>query len=143
MKTLVITLLAAMTAWTLFSAAVQGEDDEEKVIRDTIQLYFQGDRDREVESLKKAFHPTARLGTADEAGRLHVLTQSEWHERVRRTPDREKPEASILHIDRAGNAAMAKTQMILSNGQYTDYLSLLKIDGRWIIVNKIYHWEER
>lgn len=142
MKMLAIILLAGVSTFTSISVGIQEEDDEENAIRETVELYFKGDSERDVEFLRKAFHPAARLLTSDENGNLSVLTQSEWHERVRRTPDREKPAMRILHIDRSGNAAVAKTQMTLSNGEYTDFLSLLKINGHWIIVNKIYHWQE-
>lgn len=143
MKVLVITLLAGISTLTSIAVGVQPQDDDENAIRETIQLYFKGDRNRDVEFLRKAFHSTARLLTSDENGNLSVLTQTEWYKRVRQTPDREKPAVKILHIDRTGNAAAAKTQMTLSNGTYTDFLSLLKIDGHWIIVNKVYHWQER
>lgn len=43
-----------------------GENEEEKAIRETIRLYFRGDRDRAPEHWKRAFHPTAnRPLTAD------------------------------------------------------------------------------
>ncbi len=141
MKTLGIALLSASIAAISLPSAATQQDAEEKAIREIIQLYFQGDINRDVESLKKAFHPRAELLTADEEGRLRVLTQPEWHERVRQTPERERPTAKILHIDRAGNAAVAKTQLIFSNGRFTDFLSLLKLDGRWMIINKTYQWE--
>ncbi len=141
MKILGIAMLTALIASVSLPLAATQKDGEEKAIRETIQLYFQGDIDRDVESLKKAFHPKAELLTADKEGRLRVLTQPEWHERVRQTPERERPTAKILHIDRAGNAAAAKTQLTFSNGRFTDFLSLLKLDGRWMIINKTYQWE--
>lgn len=123
-------------------AALPGRaDPEDAAIRETIEQYFRGDIDRDVDRLRAAFHPTAILQTSGEDGRLSVLRQPEWHESVRRTPDRERPDARILEIDRTGNAAMAKTQLVFSHGQFTDYLSLLKLEGGWVIVNKIYQWE--
>lgn len=135
------TCLAAGAALLLLAGAA-GEDTEERAIRQTIQRYFDGDRDRRIEPLQEAFHPEARLLTAGAAGELRAMTQPQWYERIRQSPDRERPEAEILSIDRAGNAAVAKTRMIFSNGQFTDFLSLLKLEGRWLIVNKIYHWED-
>ncbi|HLV00649.1 MAG TPA: nuclear transport factor 2 family protein [Acidobacteriota bacterium] len=141
MKRLAIILLAGLSTFA-FTGVTAQEDDEEKAIRETIQLYFKGDSDRDVKFLKEAFHPTARLLTSDKNGNLAAMTQSEWYELVNQTPDREKPTVRILSIDRAGNAAMAKTQLIRSNGTFIDFLSLLKINSGWIIVNKIYHWQE-
>lgn len=40
----------------------------------------------------------------------------------------------------AGTAANARVDSENVAGQrFTDFFNLLKIDGRWIIVNKIYH----
>ena len=49
----------------------------------------------------------------------------------------------ILSIDIEGLAAVAKTELMWPNVRYIDYLSLLKIDGEWRIVNKIWHQERR
>jgi hypothetical protein len=137
--------LAFLTGLTItLVAPVSGQpaDADEAAIRDTIQAYFKGDLDRDVESLKKAFHPTAVLMTVGEGGALAVLTQPDWHARVRQTPDRERPTPQVLQIDRAGNAAMAKTRLTFPHGAFTDFLSLLKIQGKWTVVNKTYHWED-
>lgn len=141
-RLIMIALIMAMAVFALFSSPAPQGDPEEKAIRETIQLYFRGDIERDVSLLKQAFHPTAELLTADEKGRMQVLTQTEWHKRVEETPERERPTAKILQVDRAGIAAAAKTQLIFPHGRYTDFLSLLKIDGRWMVVNKIYHWEK-
>jgi hypothetical protein len=134
-------LVALLLVPSLLSGLPASGSDEDVAIQATIELYFRGDIDRDVEKLKAAFHPTAVLQTSDEAGELAVLSQPDWHERVRSTPDRARPDARILQIDRTGRAAVAKTQLIFSNGRFTDYLSLLKIDGEWQIVNKTYHWQ--
>jgi hypothetical protein len=135
--------LLALACFAITSTKLWGGQDDEKGIRETIGLYFRGDIERDVEALKKAFHPTATLLTSDKEGRLQVLTQPDWYERIRKTPGREKPAAKILQIDQAGNVASAKTQLVFSNGSFTDYLSLVKIGGRWTIVNKVYHWQTR
>lgn len=135
--------VALLLVPSLLSGLPAGGSDEDAAIRATIELYFRGDIDRDVEKLKAAFHPTALLQTSNEAGRLAVLEQSVWYERVRSTPGRERPDARILQIDRTGEAAVAKTQLVFSNGRFTDYLSLLKIDGDWQIVNKTYSWQAK
>lgn len=45
----------------------------------------------------------------------------------------------ILQLDHAGDAAMVKVELRYPAVTFIDYLSLLKIDGRWQIVNKIFH----
>ena len=46
-----------------------------------------------------------------------------------------------MSIDRFGNAAVAKLELLYSNSVIQDYMSLLKIDGEWLIVNKIFDSE--
>ena len=49
-------LFVAATAATLTSA-----DSEEAAVRATVELYFQGMMEASPETLRKAFHPDARL----------------------------------------------------------------------------------
>ena len=45
----------------------------------------------------------------------------------------------MLSIDKSGpEVALAKVQIAIGPRLYTDYLNLLRIDGRWQIVSKIY-----
>lgn len=115
---------------------------DREAIEETIHLYFRGDIERDVEALERAFHPSAELLTAGDDGTLDVLTQDAWHRDVRATPDRERPEPEILSVDVHGDAAIAKTRLRFSDGQFTDYLSLLELEDGWRIVNKIYEWED-
>ncbi|NHB91218.1 nuclear transport factor 2 family protein [Photorhabdus cinerea] len=46
----------------------------------------------------------------------------------------------IVSIDIVGTAASARIDMDdLSGFRFTDFLNLLKVDGKWTIVSKIYH----
>ena len=58
------------------------------------------------------------------------------HARVQRPSSDDATE--IAGIDSTGDAAIVKTVLRFPKFQFTDYLSLLKLDGAWIIVNKIY-----
>ncbi len=134
-------VLGAFGTALLGQSAVRAAD-ERAAVEKTIRQYFRGDVERDVASLERAFHPRAELLTAGADGELEVLTQASWHTDVRATPDRERPEPEIVSVDIHGKAAMAKTRLTFAAGRFTDYLSLLKLDGGWVIVNKIYHWEQ-
>jgi hypothetical protein len=41
--------------------------------------------------------------------------------------------------DIEGEAAFVKVADEFAGMRFSDYLSLLKIDGRWVIVNKLFH----
>ncbi|MDX1661850.1 MAG: nuclear transport factor 2 family protein, partial [Gemmatimonadota bacterium] len=53
----------------------------------------------------------------------------------------ERYDNRITAIDVDGRAAMAKTVLEWPEVRYVDYLSLLKIDGEWRIVNKVWDQE--
>ena len=48
-----------------------------------------------------------------------------------------------MSVDVVGDAAVAKLELKRPDAVITDYMSLLKVDGRWQIVNKIYTRETR
>jgi len=47
-------------------------------------------------------------------------------------------ERKVVSVDVVGDAAVAKLELKRPNAVLTDYMSLLKVDGRWLIVNKIF-----
>ena len=58
-----------------------------------------------------------------------------------RAPKPPKPDAvqrRVVSVDVTGTAAVAKTELIQPETVVTDYLSLLKVDGEWTIVGKIF-----
>jgi protease I len=44
----------------------------------------------------------------------------------------------VASVDVTGNAAIAKLEIAKPGWVVTDYMSLLKVDGQWVIVNKIF-----
>ncbi len=49
----------------------------------------------------------------------------------------------IESLDVSGNAAIAKITLDYPTVKFTDYMSLLKIDGEWKIVNKSFYVEPK
>ncbi|HFK7187570.1 nuclear transport factor 2 family protein [Serratia odorifera] len=48
--------------------------------------------------------------------------------------------AAIVHIDIVGTAASARIDTDdISGFRFTDFFNLLKIEGQWRVVSKIYH----
>ena len=49
----------------------------------------------------------------------------------------------IISIDMAGpGAAIAKVECAIPPKYFTDLLTLIKLEGRWRIINKTYHYIE-
>ena len=111
-------------------------------IEDAIGQYFDGLYEGDAEKLSRVFHPSASLFIEKE-GALTIIPVPEWLKRVaaREAPAAQQADRAdgILMIDRSGPVnAVAKVTCMLAPNSYTDYLSLIKFDGRWQIVAKAY-----
>jgi hypothetical protein len=140
-------LVASAAALVLAGAAdLSARWADEAAIRQTVQYYFDGGKHRDSVALRKAFHPEARMLFAKD-GKLTVIPIGEYIGRV--AENRLKPgevdstRRRVTEVDVAGDAAIAKLELERPDALITDYMSLLKVDGRWQIVNKIFTRETR
>lgn len=109
--------------------------------------YFDGLYDCDVEKLTSVFHPQAIYATADETPLL-FRTMDEYLPIVaaRQSPaSRKEPRRDhIDDIQLAGdNTALARVRCSIGNRDFVDFLSLVRIDGRWRIIAKIFQIIER
>ena len=119
---------------------------DEAAIRRTVQYYFDGGKHRDSLTLRKAFHPDARMLFARD-GKLAVVPIGEYITRVGSEQlepgEVDSTERKVVSVDVVGDAAVAKLELKRPNTILTDYMSLLEVDGRWLIVNKIFTRETR
>jgi len=128
----------------LLFSAVAAHASEESLVRDTVNRYLHGLKFNDVESLKSAFHPDARLFFVKKDGSLGALTQEQWYKGFAGSAGKEEEGTlSIVSVDVTGNAASAKIREEYPKSIYTDYVSLLKLNSEWRIVNKIFVTERR
>jgi hypothetical protein len=113
-------------------------------VEQTAQLYFEGLMKYDAASLRKAFHPDARV-VAALPNRYFYASFEEWVQFTKGKPPENPSEYvnQIVSIDITGNAAVVKTDLQWPKIHYIDYLSLIKIDGDWKIINKIWHQESK
>ena len=112
---------------------------EEAAVRQTVEQYLYGLKHNEVESFKKAFYPEAKLFFVKRDNQLGQLSQEQWYKGFAASAGKEeKGDLRITAVDITGNAASVKVVEVYDTSKYTDYLSLLKLEGGWKIVNKIY-----
>lgn len=140
-------LIAATTVCAAAAAAdLSARWADEAAIRQTVQHYFDGGRNRDSLALRKAFHPEARMLFARE-GKLVVVPIGEYITRVgseKLEPGEvDSTQRKVVSVDVVGDAAVAKLELKRAGALLTDYMSLLKVDGRWLIVNKIFTRETR
>lgn len=114
-------------------------DPEEAAVREAVNHYLHGLKFNDVEGLKKAFHPEAKLFWMKRDKTLGQLTQEDWYKGFANSAGQEeKGDLQIASVDITGNAASVKVVEVYEKSKYTDYLSLLKFADGWKIVNKIY-----
>ena len=141
MKTLTLAGVLALvltTAGASYTAHIVTVDEDDEAIRATVQHYFDSGYE-----MRKAFYPDATMWYVRD-GTLHQVPIQDFLKRVEANAGKPKSEVtkSVVSIDRFGNAAVAKLELKRPNSVIYDYMSLLKIDGEWKIVNKIFDSEK-
>ncbi len=133
--------LASLTLFIVFSSfKAEQQNTEKEQVREAIQYYFQAHATGNGEYLREAFHPVANLYFVRDS-ELAQYTLEEYVALFDGTPgeDEDQRIRSIDNIEISGNAAIATITLDYPNGIYTDYMSMLKIDGQWKIVNKTFY----
>lgn len=107
--------------------------------------YFDGLHNSDTAILSRVFHPEAHYVSATE-GTLRHLTMAEYFPIVdQRPPPASLGEArtdSILSIEFAGPVtAFARVICSIEPKHFTDFLTLVRINGEWRIISKVFHYD--
>lgn len=121
--------------------------DETAAIRAAVQTYLDGLYEGDADKLAAVFHPTSAL-TYEEAGVLTVLPREQWLAAVRSRPSSQsrglERRDEILQIDQSSpTTAFVKLKCQVPPRYFTDYLSFLKVEGKWQVAQKIFATEVR
>lgn len=129
-------VLILLTSIFLFSGAEAQQD--EALIRETLQQYITGSTNGQPDLLKKAFHPDLNLYYVKK-GEFAVWSGVDY---IASTKEGEPTGeiGKILAIDYTNDAAMAKVEIAdpRSTVPYIDYFMLLKIKDKWTIIHKMF-----
>ena len=108
-------------------------------IRIAIARYFDGHATGDPSVMRHAFHERARLQFVQHGG------YAEWSldEYLARLPGRaadDEPRRTrrITAVHATDDAATAELELDYPTVRFVDYLTLLRIDGEWLIVNKAF-----
>ena len=112
---------------------------ENEMIEKTVQIYIDGAKSGKGSEMKPAFHKDATIfgyvGDDLFAGPIQVLF--DWNDE---NGPASELEANITSIDIAGTVATVRLELDNWTGsKYTDLFTLLKVDGTWRIMNKVFH----
>jgi len=113
---------------------------DNELIEKTVQFYIDGAKSGKGDDMKPAFHKDATIfGYAGDdlfAGPIQGLF--DWNDE--NGPATEL-EARITNIDIVGTIATVRLELDNWIGhKYTDLFTLLKVDGTWKIMNKVFHF---
>lgn len=121
--------------------------DEMAAIRAAAQTYLDGLYEGDADKLASVFHPTSAL-TWEENSVLTPLPRDQWLEAVRNRPSAKARglarQDEILQIDQASpTMAFVKLKCAIPPRFFTDYLSFLKVEGKWQVAQKVFAAEIR
>ncbi len=112
---------------------------EQDVIAKVVQHYIDGGKSGKGDDMKPAFHKDATIfgyaGADLFAGPIQQLFA--W---VDENDPATGLQARIASIDLVGTVATVRLELDNWTGsRYTDLFTLLKVDGEWKIMNKVFH----
>jgi len=106
-------------------------------ILNIVKDYFDGLYEADTTKLRKIFHSDTVLKAPNSRRK-----REEWLSAIESRPvpkhEGEEYRFKLLSIEIIGDQAMVKLECPLFDNFYVDFLGLLKEEGQWLIVNKMY-----
>ena len=128
----------------VLSSVTKAQNPEEAAARGPLENYIKGHVTGQGEYMRKAFHPDAKIMFYRD-GKFQARTLDEFVAgfKGQPAPDEASRKRRIESLEITGNAGIAKIVLDYPQVKFTDYMSLLKVDGEWKIVNKSFYAEPK
>ncbi|RBL89131.1 nuclear transport factor 2 family protein [Chitinophaga flava] len=144
MKTLLLTALITCSPWVIRAQHLTIMETQQKDSLEISQVlenhYFNGIYTGDINQLREIYYPGTLL-FGDVKGQPYAKTLNQYLDGVqhRQSPkDSGKPfKGSILNIRTVNSIAIAEVKVKMYDFNYHEFLSFHKIDGKWLIVNKM------
>jgi hypothetical protein len=124
---------------------VWADEKEREAARVPLENYLKGHATGNPEFMRKAFYTEGKLIFIRE-GKYATRTFEEYIAGMKDgkpAPDEAQRKRWIESLEISGNAGVGKIILDYPQGKFVDYMTLLKIDGEWKIVNKSFHFEPK
>lgn len=121
----------------LCAFSLQAQTVEHDAVKQTLNYYLEGGTNNDFEVLKKAFHEDASMKYI--RGEYKAVNAIEFFQGIMKPGPPQNRTTSIEYIDISGPAAHARLRIDYPKFSFIDYMNLLKIDGEWKIVSKIFN----
>jgi hypothetical protein len=142
MKFIYILVLALSFGFLTYPVTAQVSDKD--AVRVPLENYIRGHATGDGEYMKKAFHTEGNLVFIRD-GKFTTRSFADYIAGFTGKPaaDESMRKRHIEAVDVTGNSAVGKIVLDYPNARIVDYMSLLKINGEWKIVNKIFYAEPK
>ncbi|PKV51428.1 protease I [Aquimarina sp. MAR_2010_214] len=138
MRTTIFILLVYLSTSTFTYA----QESDKVLIKKTVTYYLDGGTNNDFETLKKAFHSNATMKFISKNGYKEV-NALEFFKKVIKPGPKQNRKTNVVSIDVTGNAAQAKLEIEYETFSFIDYMNLLKVDGEWKVVSKIFYRKQK
>jgi len=100
--------------------------------------YIDANATQSAEPLRRAFHPAASIYWVNDDGGIDARTMADWRQRIVAPEGRARWRQRIIGADRSGDAAVVAVTGTCDDAPVIDLLLLLRVDGHWRIVGKVF-----
>ncbi|WP_143306296.1 nuclear transport factor 2 family protein [Chitinophaga vietnamensis] len=117
-----------------------GSEEEKHLIQQTLNNYLQGRPVKDIERLRAAFHPDANIRAIVD-GKLVQWTVPQYLDLVAQAALQDC-EPELLSYSWDGDTGSAYVQLTFATFRFIDRFNLVKLDGKWQIVDKVSYRQE-
>ena len=144
MKKYIVLFTLIGIAGLSYGYSVLADAKELAAARVPLENYLKGHETGNPEFMKKAFYTEGKLIFVRD-GKYTTRTFEEYIAGMNGKPaaDEANRKRWIESVDISGNSGIGKIILDYPDARFTDYMTLLKMDGEWKIVNKSFSVERR
>ena len=125
----------AIVSLVLSATGMAQNNADEQAVRACLENYMSGDGDK----VEKGFHPSATMKYIDaQNGEFKDVPIADYISRVKANPGKQDRKIEIVALNIEGNAANGKIKIETDKAILYDYMNMLKVNGEWKIVSKIF-----
>ncbi len=143
-KLAIISILVLGTFSIYFGQNVLADRAEIEAVKVPLENYLKGHETGKAEYMQAAFHSEGKLMFIRD-GKYTTRDFKDYIAGMGGNPakDEAKRKRYIESVDVSGNTAVGKIILDYPTAKFVDYMTLLKIDGEWKIVNKAFYIEAK
>lgn len=126
---------------TYLTAPVIAQRTDRELVEETLWNYMDGSTYGDTSRMAKVFHPSASMKYINkQTDQFTDVPIADYLARGKASAGKKADrQTRILALDIVGTAAQAKLELDYPTFQFIDLFNLLKINGTWLVVSKIFY----